>query len=211
MAQNQLSARGGRPRKVSPQDALDRAVGVFWMRGLDGTSLMDLSVATGLKRPSLAATFGDKRELYVAALSKQAAENAAALEMVLSSDLPLGAVLARLFDGALTINLSGNGGPRGCFLLSTAVAPARDDPQIAAMLRESLASTERLLVDRFARDGIADAAMRGALGASTLHYLAIRARAGEPPAVLRAHGRAVAAWLASHMLPAPIASSEQPT
>ncbi len=57
--------RRGRPRAYQPEVALARALDVFWKEGFAGTSLDDLSAATGMNRPSLYGAFGDKRELYI--------------------------------------------------------------------------------------------------------------------------------------------------
>ena len=58
----------GRPRSYDPETALARAAAVFWKAGYAGTSLDDLSQATGMNRPSLYAAFGDKRDLYLKTL-----------------------------------------------------------------------------------------------------------------------------------------------
>src|ERR1700759_1462879 len=57
----------GRPRAYDPDVALSRAMDVFWKDGFAGTSLDELSAATGMNRPSLYGAFGDKRELYIKA------------------------------------------------------------------------------------------------------------------------------------------------
>ena len=45
------------------QDAVDKAMQVFWEKGYVDTSIADLLKATGLKRSSLYNAFGDKRNL----------------------------------------------------------------------------------------------------------------------------------------------------
>ena len=54
----------GRPRKTDPDKALEAAMMTFWRKGYDGTSLQDLVAATGMAKPGLYATFGDKEALY---------------------------------------------------------------------------------------------------------------------------------------------------
>ncbi len=62
--------RRGRPRQYDPDQALAKAAETFWKHGYAATSLDDLVVATGMKRPSLYAAFGDKRDLYLKTLER---------------------------------------------------------------------------------------------------------------------------------------------
>jgi TetR/AcrR family transcriptional repressor of nem operon len=47
---------------------------VFWKKGYEATSLADLLAATGLSKSSLYATFGGKRELFLAAFDSYRGE-----------------------------------------------------------------------------------------------------------------------------------------
>jgi len=60
----------GRPRKFDRDQALARAMEVFWSRGYEGASLADLTKAMGINPPSLYAAFGDKENLFIEAVQR---------------------------------------------------------------------------------------------------------------------------------------------
>jgi len=58
----------GRHKEFDPDEALARAVELFWEKGYEGVSLSDLTDAMGITKPSLYATYGNKEELFRKAL-----------------------------------------------------------------------------------------------------------------------------------------------
>jgi AcrR family transcriptional regulator len=184
--------RRGRPRAYDSQAALLRATDTFWRTGYAGTSLDEISAATGMNRPSLYAAFGDKRALYLEALAQYWELSFAAMREPLAEDLALDEALMRVYDGALSIYFSGDGRPRGCFVIGTAVTEAVEDSEIRQSLAAGFQTFDtdfearfRTALERGELKKDADPATLAALATATMHSIAIRARAGAPRAELR--------------------------
>ena len=185
--------RRGRPRAYDPDDALARAIRAFWKTGYSGTSLDDLSAATGMNRPSLYAAFGDKRALYIKALDHYWALGRAAMKEALTYEQPLREALMAVYRAALAIYLPEKGDPRGCFAVGTATTEAAADAKIRAHFIAGLRDLDKAFEARlrFAQEQgklsqDADPAALALLASATLHTLAIRSRGGAPRAELEA-------------------------
>jgi AcrR family transcriptional regulator len=175
----------GRPRAYDPATAVARAAETFWKAGYAGTSLDDLSEATGMNRPSLYAAFGDKRDLYLKTLEYYRDESRALARETLADHPPLIVFLKRFYDKALELYLEG--GPRGCYSIGTAATVAAVDDGVRAFLADSMRTTDSFLkhqIEKAKERGEiapdADAAALAYLASATLHTLAVRSRAGLP-------------------------------
>ena len=185
--------RRGRPRAYQPEVALARVLDVFWKEGFTGTSLDDLSAATGMNRPSLYGAFGDKRELYIKSYEAYRDRARQRMGEVFGVDLPLREMLERIYSIALDMYLSGKDGPRGCFTVMTATSEAVFDPAIREMVITGLVETDRFFARIFRRaqergelPASADPQVLAQLASATLHTIAVRARALVPRAELDA-------------------------
>lgn len=59
----------GRPRSFDRETALQKAMHVFWAKGFEGTTMMDLVEAIGVKAPSVYAAFGNKDKIFKEAVA----------------------------------------------------------------------------------------------------------------------------------------------
>jgi AcrR family transcriptional regulator len=177
--------RRGRPRAYDPKEALRSITEAFWKSGYSGTSLDELSAATGMNRPSLYAAFGDKREVYLAALNRYWANSYEGMRRALDNELPLRQALMNVFEAAMSLYYPEKGRARGCFAIGTATTESVQDPKIRAALAEGLRRLdhhfeERILAAQKRGELAADrnASTMASLASATLHTIAIRARAG---------------------------------
>src|SRR3954468_965037 len=103
----------GRTRQFDVEEALARAMDVFWRRGYEGASLPELTAAMGINRPSLYAAFGNKEALFRKAIDRYVDRTAAQVREALGEPSARG-VVERLFRGSVEL-ITDPGNPRGCF------------------------------------------------------------------------------------------------
>jgi AcrR family transcriptional regulator len=79
----------GRPRAFDKEKALEAAMHVFWRNGYAGTSMADLTGAMAINKPSLYAAFGNKEQLFVAAVEQYTRLISPSLDYLYAPDQPL--------------------------------------------------------------------------------------------------------------------------
>ncbi|TDD25640.1 TetR/AcrR family transcriptional regulator [Actinomadura sp. KC06] len=196
-----MAARG-RPRTFDPDTALRTALGLFWERGYEGTSLNDLAQAMGIASASIYACFGSKQELFrkVMALygTTSGGRPRSALREHPSTRAAIHAMLRATAD-----EITRPDAPHYCMLILAAPTGAEENHEVReflAELRRDMLSTVR---DRLVR-GVTDGdltAPPAALDAIARYYttvvqgLSVQARDGatrdELEAVITC---AMAAW-----------------
>jgi TetR/AcrR family transcriptional repressor of nem operon len=130
-----------RPREFDPEQALERALNVFWAKGYEATSLDDLCEATHLGRSSLYAAFGDKRSFYLRALERYENGAVGRISAAVGSARSPRAGIAAFIDRIIEDVVAGPG-RRGCFIGNCAAELARTDGKTAARVGQSLSRVE---------------------------------------------------------------------
>jgi len=137
-----------RPRSFDTNEAVEKAMHVFWTHGYEGASLPDLLEGMGLTRGSLYKAFTDKKSLFLRVLAHyegQAVE--AGVRLLTGDDIPDGRErIMALFAGAY--GAAAEGDLRGCLLCSAAAGPSNYDAEIAKVVEGGF---------RQMRDGLAEA------------------------------------------------------
>ena len=181
----------GRPKQYDEDVALQAAGEVFWAKGFSATSLDDLSAAMGMNRPSIYRAFGDKEAIYRKALMQFLQGMESAFERTMLAENDIRKALASFYREALVVYTSGEQ-PKGCLVMSTAVAAATCHPEIQADLLNVIRSLDQKIAMRLEQareagqlEASFDATGRAAVAQSLLHSLSLRARAGETPGRLR--------------------------
>lgn len=103
-----------RPKEFDRDQALHKAMEVFWARGYEAASVRDLVEHMGINRQSLYDTFGDKHALYLQALDRyREVETRKLFELLERSSIKK--ALRELFAGVIEGSLC-PGTRRGCFM-----------------------------------------------------------------------------------------------
>jgi TetR/AcrR family transcriptional repressor of nem operon len=104
-----------RPKEFDREQALHKAMEVFWSRGYEAASIRELVEHMKINRQSLYDTFGDKHALYLQALDRyQAVETRKVFELLENSN-SVRKALRQLFSGVAEGSLC-QGQQRGCFM-----------------------------------------------------------------------------------------------
>lgn len=180
----QNKRRPGRPPEFERGEVVARAMRLFWSKGADA-SLDAVTLATGLHKPSLYAAFGGKRGLYLEALDSYLAEAGARTSEALSRESFRDALGA--FFGVDLEFFCGRKGVRGCFLMSTAIDAAADDPAVRGRVERVFSEMRAAMLARVKRAIAAgdlppdvSPGVITELIASTHIALSIEARSGRP-------------------------------
>lgn len=138
-----------RPRKFAEEDVIAAARDQFWSAGYAGTSLDDLTEATGLGRGSLYGAFGDKHELYLRAL-----EDYCSVTMGSVAD-DLGASDVPAFDRLVghirkVASATQAEAKRGCLMAKSADELGSTDRDVTRRVKASMQKYQALLSDAIA-------------------------------------------------------------
>ncbi len=132
-----------RTKAFDPEQAVSKAMDVFWRQGYEATTLPDLLAGMGIARASLYDTFGDKHALFLAALARYEENKAATLvarldaataEVVVET---IREVFLHVRDEAVA-----DAHRRGCLMDNAIAERAARDDAVALVARQSLGATE---------------------------------------------------------------------
>lgn len=140
-----------RPRSFDPDEALDLARDVFWEKGFQGTSLDDITAATGLAKPSLYAAFGDKNALFLKVLERYHARIVANAERIVNDGPSAREAVNRWLTGFVPF-CSGVKGKRGCLSVNTAADGAAMQKEVRKRIGDFNRKLEELLRNRLRAD-----------------------------------------------------------
>jgi TetR/AcrR family transcriptional repressor of nem operon len=138
-----------RPQEFETTEALHQAMRAFWRKGYEATSLTDLLAATGLSKSSLYATFGGKRELFLAAFDAYRQARAEEAHQILQQQPARRAIAA--FFHSLFADVNATDPMLGCMSINQAVELAPHDAAVRERVVEDLQLMEEVLTQALER------------------------------------------------------------
>jgi len=192
----------GRPRSFNREDALRRAMEVFWAMGYEGATLTDLQKAMGgLTAPSLYAAFGSKEELFREAVELYSKTLGLPMMKALDEGSTARGSIEALLEAAVE-SFCKPGAPRGCLLVLGAINSMPANKSVQDYLRGLRARRQKLIQQRLRR-GVAEGELPPGLDlravasfyTTVVDGLAIQARDGASRKALKFAVRcAMATW-----------------
>jgi TetR/AcrR family transcriptional repressor of nem operon len=136
-----------RPRLLTDDDVLDRAIPVFRQNGYAGTSLRDLTEATGLSAAALYHRYGDKDGLFRAALERYADDGLTpVLEQLAERTDPIASIAD--FLGLIRDHSRDDPLHLGCLLVNTAMDGGPLSPEARTIVGTRLAGVQQFFHER---------------------------------------------------------------
>lgn len=120
--------RTGRPRQFDRDEAVERAMHLFWEKGYDSTSLAQLKAAIGggITAPSFYAAFGSKEALFNETVECYLKTHARVTESLWDTSLPPRQALETTLMNSVRMQY-GAGHPRGCMVALSVMFTSSDE------------------------------------------------------------------------------------
>ena len=161
--------------------ALAAAADVFYDRGYEAASMTQLLAAMGIQKGSFYATFGSKRDVFVAALRRYNTLWADLFARQREGRSPRDFLVEQM--RSIAGECRGKAAARGCFLVNTAIELGPHDPEIKKLCRQAL-DTYATLMQELIEEAQALGEMDPALDAEANAQMLLSVRLG-----LRVMGR----------------------
>ncbi len=131
-----------RKREFDENEALMKAMQLFWIQGYEKTSMDDLVNHMGVHRKSIYDTFGNKHALFLKVLAYYKQSVSEEILTQLEHKESAFDKISALFDYSMQSNEKQG---KGCLVVNTAVELALHDEAIAQIVRTNFDETENVI------------------------------------------------------------------
>jgi TetR/AcrR family transcriptional regulator, transcriptional repressor for nem operon len=125
-----------RTKEFNEDQALDKAIEIFWHKGYNGTSAQDLVDYLNLSRSSIYDTFGDKQKLFTKSLQRYQKKAQDQLIQLFEESENIKVALKDIFNQAVVESLEDRI-TKGCLMVNSSVELAMHDEEIAKIVKNN--------------------------------------------------------------------------
>jgi TetR/AcrR family transcriptional regulator, copper-responsive repressor len=144
----------GRQRSFDKEEALNKAMEVFWRNGYGDASLSNLTEAMGINKPSLYATFGNKEDLYIETLRLYMDKHSAPhFYLLAETGIDLEDRLKNFLQSIVKMVMNPDL-PGGCLMVFSATQANSDclPPKALQAIRETIGDAKNKFIDFFSHE-----------------------------------------------------------
>ena len=173
----------GRPKGFIPDEALDRAVEMFWEHGYQGVDVERIARAVNVTKPALYRAFGDKSTLLLKAVERYAITYGAPKMAAFQAEPDIHKAVTAFCEA--TVNTATGDARGGCMMAAAALGQSERVTEIRSYVTKRLTATADIFAKRFEQEMKAgrltrtpSAKVRGRALVDLLQGLQLRAKAG---------------------------------
>lgn len=173
----------GRPKGFIPDEALDRAVEMFWEHGYEGVDVDRIARAVNVTKPALYRAFGDKSTLLLKAVERYAVTYIAPRMAAFQAEPDIQKAVSAFCEA--TVNTASDAACGGCMMAAAALGHSERVSEIRSHAAKGLTATADIFAKRFEKEMKAgrltrtpSAKVRGRALVDLMQGLQLRARAG---------------------------------
>ena len=173
----------GRPKGFIPDEALDRAVEMFWEHGYEGVDVDRIARAVNVTKPALYRAFGDKPTLLLKAVERYAMTYGAPKIAAFQAEPDIHKAVTAFCEAI--VNTATGDARGGCMMAAAALGQSERVTEIRSYLAQGLAASADIFAKRFEKEMKAghltrtpSAKVRGRALVDLMQGLQLRAKAG---------------------------------
>jgi AcrR family transcriptional regulator len=185
MVTNTSKRPRGRPKGFLLDEALDRAVEMFWEHGYEGVDVDRIARAVKVTKPALYRAFGDKSTLLLKAVERYALTYGGPIMAAFQAEPDIHKALTAFCES--TVNLASGEARGGCMMVAAALGRSERVTEIRSYLAKGLTAAADIFAKRFEKEMKAgrltrtpSAKVRARAFVDLMKGLQLRARAGIP-------------------------------
>ncbi len=137
-----------RPKAFNEEEVLEKSMTLFWQKGYNATTIQDLVDATGINKPSIYNTYGDKENIFLKALDFYKVKSLAGFKNKLSDDKSVYESVRKLLNDIISDGHMDKS-RKGCFYVNTILELIPGNEEIEKSLQSHKVNLESLFQSYF--------------------------------------------------------------